>query len=415
MLSTQEIAGLIQYPKELNRSEIENLKVLAEKFPFAQTFVILYLQALANAKDVLLEDEIQRLAIRIQDRGILYHLLQPQDPESKTVVLTNEFDAPQTIITEEIEILGLEETEVSIPFALVTEPESFFDNIEENTSVEEVIELLIVNEKITTDTILNPSLEETSNLSLIESSTTQESIHPEIKDKTIDTSYQNQQYSIEKIEKTIPSNEEVKQENIDEIEIERQRLIEKLAIKPKVIAGQKTEENKKEENNNSPKSFTSWLKSAMVEEVNQPETIQTTAAIKETSDKTIIQGSALYILEQEEQKITSKVPVEDIKKKDFSQIIDKFIKEDPKISTPKKTSKKESVDRPEMYNPLKKAKESINDAQLPVSETLAKIFVVQGNFPKAIFAYQQLMLIFPEKKTFFAKQIKELEQKLNTK
>jgi hypothetical protein len=45
---------------------------------------------------------------------------------------------------------------------------------------------------------------------------------------------------------------------------------------------------------------------------------------------------------------------------------------------------------------------------------LAKIFALQGNYPKAIYAYEQLMLSNPEKKIFFASQIKELKKKLNT-
>jgi hypothetical protein len=50
---------------------------------------------------------------------------------------------------------------------------------------------------------------------------------------------------------------------------------------------------------------------------------------------------------------------------------------------------------------------------MPVSETLAKIFALQGNFSKAIYVYEQLILIFPEKKTFFASQIKNLKKKIN--
>ena len=48
------------------------------------------------------------------------------------------------------------------------------------------------------------------------------------------------------------------------------------------------------------------------------------------------------------------------------------------------------------------------------TETLANIFAIQGNFPKAIIAYEQLMLTNPEKKIFFAQRIKELKEKLNT-
>jgi hypothetical protein len=67
----------------------------------------------------------------------------------------------------------------------------------------------------------------------------------------------------------------------------------------------------------------------------------------------------------------------------------------------------------EFFSPIKKAKESLSEETLPVSETLAKIYQMQGNISKAIYVYQQLSLIIPEKKTYFASQIKSLKKKLN--
>jgi hypothetical protein len=71
------------------------------------------------------------------------------------------------------------------------------------------------------------------------------------------------------------------------------------------------------------------------------------------------------------------------------------------------------IERPtvDFYSPVKKAKESVNSENIPVSETLAKIFVIQGNYPKAVQIYEQLILTFPEKKTYFAGQIRKLTKK----
>jgi hypothetical protein len=39
---------------------------------------------------------------------------------------------------------------------------------------------------------------------------------------------------------------------------------------------------------------------------------------------------------------------------------------------------------------------------------------MQGNFPKAIKAFEQLCLTFPEKKTYFVQKIEELKNKANS-
>jgi len=91
-----------------------------------------------------------------------------------------------------------------------------------------------------------------------------------------------------------------------------------------------------------------------------------------------------------------------------------YIVENQEVKTnPKDLFGRVEKPKKEFFSPIKKAKESLQEDQLPVSETLAKIYALQGNFPKAISAYNQLCLKYPEKKIFFAVQIKELEKKIN--
>ena len=56
------------------------------------------------------------------------------------------------------------------------------------------------------------------------------------------------------------------------------------------------------------------------------------------------------------------------------------------------------------------ARQSVIEDGIFITETLAKIYVQQGNLPKAIKAYQTLSLKYPKKKLFFAAQIKSLQK-----
>ena len=86
-------------------------------------------------------------------------------------------------------------------------------------------------------------------------------------------------------------------------------------------------------------------------------------------------------------------------------LIDNFLEKEVKISRPKKEA---------FFNPIDVAKESLIENDDLVTPTLAKVYLEQGHYEKAISAYEKLILKYPKKSTFFAAQIK-LISKLNNK
>jgi tetratricopeptide (TPR) repeat protein len=74
-------------------------------------------------------------------------------------------------------------------------------------------------------------------------------------------------------------------------------------------------------------------------------------------------------------------------------------------------NRKISNERKNFYSAANAAKNSLKDNHEMNTETLAEIYVKQGNYPKAIEIYEQLMLSNPEKKLFFASRIKYIKLK----
>lgn len=82
-------------------------------------------------------------------------------------------------------------------------------------------------------------------------------------------------------------------------------------------------------------------------------------------------------------------------------LIDKIIDSNPGLIRNK--------EEPKFYAPDTKAKESLIENEHLVTETLAKIYALQGSVNKAVRAYEILSLKFPQKSAYFASLIQKLK------
>jgi len=151
-----------------------------------------------------------------------------------------------------------------------------------------------------------------------------------------------------------------------------------------------------------PENFVEWLsllKKNNGTPLRQPETRVTDEASTGSASKNRIKEEP----KQEEEKIATPAQTPDQQKKQQKHraIIDRIIENSPGLIRTKEEQK--------FFTPDIKAKESLLENEHLVTETLAKIYALQGSVNKAVRAYEILSLKFPQKSAYFATLIKNLK------
>lgn len=373
-MNKTEFIQLIQNPDLPAAKHVAALKQIVADFPYFTQARVLLAKALHNEKHYEYEKFLKQTALAVPDRDVLYHYLHnltPQWQSQQTAVKTE-----QPIVVVQKDVAPETETAIEQPANL---PEEF---VEENVVVEEDIEVAQTKEELDVDLAITTLLEGSN-------------ITPPQKEVVL-THVESDKDILESVADTIDeaaTKDELPEAKplIDESEEEELSFVEWLQRKNN---SEKKTETKPEADPVIPEIKVD--KTHLLQPVNLiSDSTTDTKGDHKKQESTIPQVSEVTKAEIEEAVAKSNV-------NDFQNILDKFIKENPSISRPKA----------EFFNPVNMARQSVEEDEELVTETLANLLYKQGNLKKAIRAYEKLCLLYPSKMTYFASLIQKIKTEL---
>jgi len=349
VISGEKIAALIHAPHTVEANNLHELKDLVNQYPFCSSLRLLHLKGLALNHDLNFEHELAQTAIHAADRTHLYALIHTATEENKGSFEEQKKEESYPEIKEE-----------QVP--IVTEDVPLVEQeIERDAQLEAEIEGVII------------PLNEASRVLKIEIEEEDDNDDDEL-DSRLDDDILTHAIDIAFVDSGIDKAKiETKADEREDETVESETSAYTAVAETSLKAELKKEKQEDEAESIEPLSFVDWLKKKQSQPILSVKEIEPIAEV----EKEFVQ-----------------------QKGSVNELLEKFINEQPTISRPVK----------DFYNPVRNARESIEESDDMVTETLAKIYAIQKNYSKAIAAYEKLILLYPEKKTFFASRIENLRE-----
>ena len=396
-MNKQRFHEYLNNPALLNESSVIELKQVVDTFPWFQTAQLLYAKALSATNHYDYYSQLKKTSISVNDRKVLYLLLN-QEPEQIKNTDTSKEESTENLIETRAEIKPQEKTKDlqsdigEIKFVSNTTAESRvteiqIEKVEKQIEIEKKVEHreearkieLQITPKVseTEKKIQAEKIEENNSKTEESSGDSKTSLNPPLIDEIILNPVVNAY-----IEKEVLHVTDIHKTN-------NQNKVEGLND-----ASEKVKSVLKE-TLNEPHSFTEWLKLLSMQK-QQGSSFPTEGKLDKQEE---------IEFKKDENKTEDLKAIDDRKRR--QEIMDKIIQNEP--------GHIRMSDSPEFFNPTKSARGSNKEDDTLVTETLAWIYEQQGNYPKAIRAYQTLSLKFPEKSVYFAGLIQKIKLKQKQK
>jgi hypothetical protein len=408
-MKIKALTELLRKPKDLGSGNIPDLTKLTTQYPFFQIPHIMLAKSLHNTESVRKDDKIFEAALYAPDRSKLHDYIIDSLVVDSIVSDNITEQKAETIVPAESEVIKKEESKETVDLN---------NEVKEEVKAEEpVIEIEDSSKEVRADVVTEVKLE------TVEAETEKEEVvveKVEVKEEV---------NVVEDVKEQKPVVEELKETEIEEAveaeieesvaesidnEIKKEEELKSVDI-PEVTVPEKPVDDNKDELLNvmevisSPDEEEIELLDWSTEDDEKISLTNKKEAPKEEEDSEVIEGlyypSADYLatLSVTEDEKGDKETVEkenSAKTVNDSKLIEDFLKSEPRI-----------VPKPDFDDGKEDlAESSIKEDSEIVTESLAKIYMQQKLYGKAINIYEKLSLKYPKKSAYFASQIDKINK-----